>query len=99
MPEQDEPKGKPKKSTKQSKRLTSSQLKAAATKAAPKEDKPQPPPKPGAERQVTATHWARGRNDAITRAFVGEHERQRTVKRAAAEWAQLYADWLKQPRG
>ncbi len=75
-------------------------------------DKPTDPPPPpkkksaakreaeidAAARQYTVDQWARGRYDAITKAFVSDHTRVRTVKRSAKAWMALYKKWLKEPR-
>ena len=63
--------------------------------------KPAPKPKAPQARQMTAATWGRGtvRTNPLVCAFVAEHERQRTVKRSAAEWMALYLGWSKEPRG
>ena len=50
-------------------------------------------------RLFTARDWARGRNDALTRAFLAVLSLDRVEKKSAAEWVGIYQNWLKQPRG
>ena len=49
-------------------------------------------------RQFTALQWARGRGDALMKAFLAEQKLSRVTKRSAKEWAALYDAWLKKPR-
>jgi hypothetical protein len=101
MPDQDDTQTQPKKSSKKARKpgKTSGELRAAAAKAEKKAKADEKPAKPADKRLYTCEQWARGRVDPVTRAFVSEHARKRTVKRTPAAWMAAYRDWLKQPRG
>jgi len=72
-------------------------LTSASTQAKDKEVKPQPPKKD--ERLITVEVWGRGNANPLMRAFISEHRNQRTVKRSASEWFDLFRKWKEQPRG
>ena len=79
---------------------TSTQLRDASAKSkSSAKEAPKAPAKPTDTREFAVQHWARGRNDALTKAFVAEHGRGRVKKRTAAEWMKLYRKWLSEPRG
>jgi hypothetical protein len=71
--------------------------KKARTLKGDKEAKPQPA-KPQ-ERLITVDVWGRGNTNPLMRAFISEHKTQRTVKRTAAAWLELFHEWKARPRG
>jgi hypothetical protein len=50
-------------------------------------------------RKVTVEVWGRGSANPLMRAFISEHRNQRTVKRTASEWINLFREWKEKPRG
>ncbi|MCZ6868111.1 MAG: hypothetical protein O7G84_01245 [Gammaproteobacteria bacterium] len=83
--------------------LTSGQLRAKAAASVLKEapsGKVAARPAPTVDtRELTVSHWARGRRDALLTAFVSQHSAGRTVKRQPAAWMKMYRDFLTEPRG
>lgn len=85
-----------KKSGKKARPLTSGQLKAVVKKKAEKAEKLKPK---GSDRLITVDVWGRGNSNPLMRAFISEHKTQRTVKRTASAWLDLFRKWKEKPRG
>ena len=81
-----------KKSSRRARVLTSESTQAKDKGVKPQATKP-------IERLITVEVWGRGNNNPLMRAFISEHRNQRTVKRAASEWIDLFRQWKAAPRG
>lgn len=92
----DKEKSSDKKSGKKARPLTSGQLQEASKKKAAKAA---PPKSPGSDRLITVDVWGRGNSNPLMRAFINEHKVQRTVKRTASAWFDLFRKWKEKPRG
>ena len=98
-PENDEKKP-DKKSSKKARPLTSGQLRDVSAKKSAKAAKKEAVAKsPAQERLVTVQIWARGNANPLVQAFLSEHINQRTVKRTARAWLDLFRKWKERPRG
>jgi hypothetical protein len=82
-----------KKSSRRARVLTSGQLREETKK------KSSAASKPVDGRLITVEIWGRGNNNPLMRAFISEYKNQRTVKRTAAAWIELFRVWKAKPRG